>query len=390
VEATATAAAATQTAQAPTPTRQSEVLPDVVTPAGLGDGGDVAYLPAFHVGAGQPETTAAVFGLDAVSKDPVVVGTNIILAIILLIILLVSSTVFNETVNEHRVELQSYAMRLSAPFAWLGDHAKALIPAGAASAGWINWLLGPLLILGVTALVYSLNEPHIAFDGQTALLYSSLLIAIAVSTYVVEGGEALVSHRRFGVNTGVRLVPIAIAIAAGFVILSRLVAFEAPIMYGFVASATALGVVGLERKDAATAIVIPAVALLLISVGAWFLLDPLRDATQDSTTWWAHVPSEAAAAIFVGGVEGLLFVLLPIRFTDGEKVFKWYRSLWFVLFGICLFFFSWAILNPQAKAFDALLEGRVVFVVCMVALYAAVAALIWGYFAFRRRAVAQA
>ncbi len=387
--ATATSQAQTATASAPTPTRESEVL-GAVTPSGSDGGGSPAQRPVFGVGAGEPRTTAAILGFDQISKDAKVIGTNIVLAIILLIVLLLSSTIFNEAVSEHRVELQALGGRLFAPFAWLGDRTAALRPAGLAGNTRLNFLFGPLLLLGVTALVYSFNEPHLAFDGQTALLYSSLLIAIGVTTYIVEGGEALMANRRFGVDAGVRLVPVAIAIAAVFVLISRLVSFDAPIMYGFIASATVLGAAGLDRRDGATAVLVPAIALLAASVGAWLLLPALRDMAQHNSHWWSHVPSEAAAAIFIGGIEGLMFVLLPLRFTDGEKIFRWYRWLWFPLFGICAFLFSWVVLNPQAKAFDAVLEGRVIFVACLVAIYAAVATAFWAYFWQRSRRVVHA
>ena len=103
------------------------------------------------------------------------------------------------------------------------------------------------------------------------------------------------------------------------------------------------------------------------------------------SNWWSHVPSEAAAAIFVGGIEGLLFVLLPLRFTDGEKIFRWYRWLWFPLFGVAAFLFCWVVLNPQAKAFDAVLEGRVIFIACLVGIYAILATGFWAYFWQRHR-----
>jgi len=386
---TAISSAATATTVAlqapPTPTRGSSVLGEVTPPNPPGgSGGSQVPRASFGIGAGEPKTTGAIRGFDQVSKDPKVIGTNIVLAIILLIVLLVSSTVFNEAVSEHRVELQATAARLLSPFHRLGARLSTLAPAGL-DRGPLALLVGPIAMLGVTALVYSFNEPHLAFDGQTALLYSSLLVSIAVITYIVEGGEALMTHRRFGLTTGVRLVPIAIVIAAGFVIMSRLVHFQAPIMYGFIASATVLGAAGLERKDAATAVVVPAIALLAASIGAWLLLPPLRDWTQHNHNWWSHVPSESAAAVFVGGIEGLMFVLLPLRFTDGEKIFRWYRWLWFPLFGVSAFLFCWVVLNPQARAFDSLLEGRVVFIACLVAAYAIVAMGFWAYFWQRSR-----
>jgi hypothetical protein len=156
-------------------------------------------------------------------------------------------------------------------------------------------------------------------------------------------------------------------------------------MYGFIASVAGLGVIGLQSKDAATAVVVPAIAMLLVAIGAWLLLGPLRELAESESAWWTHVPSESAALIFIGGIEGLLFVLLPIRFSDGEKVFRWYKGLWFLMFGTALFFFCWVILNPEAKAFDAMLEGRVIFIASLVAVYAVLAGLFWLFFLLRQR-----
>jgi hypothetical protein len=356
----------------------------ITNPPAGSTGGRPAVRPGAAILFGpEPRTTGNVLALDQLSKSPKVVGTNFLLAIILLIVLLFTSTVFNSTLDEHRVEVQAVARRLTTPFRWFGGIFKRDYPATFAEAAWAERVIGPVLVLGLTCLVYSFNESGFGWNGKTVALFLSMLISIAVSTYIIEGGEVLITTRRFRVPAGVRLFPMAIAIAAGFVLLSRLSSFQAPIMYGFVGSAAALTAVKLEQKDSAFAVALPSLMLLALSVGAWFLLIPLRHASSYSTHWWAHLPSDSAALIFAGGIEGLLFTMIPMRFTDGAKIFRWYRSLWVPLFLIPAFLFSWVLLNPAAKGFDAILEGRVILALCLVGAYAAGTLAFWAFFAIR-------
>jgi len=209
---------------------------------------------------------------------------------------------------------------------------------------------------------------------------------VGLITYVYEGGEALVTSRHHGVPAGVRIFPVALIIATFFVILSRLAGFQAPIMYGFVAAATALIPAELRKDQTAKAVFVPAVILLSVSIGAWLLVGPLRDWSGNSNDWYSVLPGETAALIFVGGIEGLAFAMLPVRFLDGFKVGVWNRLVWLVLLLVPMFFFAWAILNPAAHAFDAVVQRRVVLAIVLVGIYAALAVLVWAYFYLLHRA----
>jgi hypothetical protein len=357
--------------------------PDEGGGAGDGGGGSGADQPSGAPAGPAPKTSGAVLSFGQLSKDPKVIGTNVVLAVILLIVLLATSTIFNETLSENRVQIQAFGHRITAPFRALGAVLSSARPPSLKAPGWLQRAGPPLAILGLTGLIYTFNESNVGFDGKTALLFTSLVIAIGLTTYVYEGGEAIVTQRRFGIRSDVRLFPVAIAIAVGFVLVSRLSDFEAPIMYGFVASATVLAAAGLQHRDSATAVLFPALALLALSVAAWLLLVPLREMSEGSDHWWDYLPGETAALLFVGGVEGLLFVMLPLRFLDGEKIWRWYRWFWFPLFIVPAFLFSWVILNPEAVAFDALIRGRVLFVLSIVGAYAASTFGFWAYFRFR-------
>jgi hypothetical protein len=354
-------------APSPTPTPQSEVLEQTNPPSGGS--------------AGEPRSVAALLAPNQLSTNARVIGTNLILAIILLVALFFSSAVFNSTLEEHRVEVQAFAFRMFAPFRSFGRALPSLWVPGY-GARTVERVIGPILILLLTGFIYTFNSPGIGLNETTLAYFLSLVIGLGIMTYVYEGGEALLTTHRFRTPAAVRLVPIAPVIAVAFVLLSRITGFEVPIMYGFVASATILVAAELEHRHSAFAVLVPAIVLLALSLAAWALLIPFRH-LSNSNEWWSHIPTETAALIFVGGIEGLLFAMIPMRFMDGSKVFRWYRLFWVPLFFIPAFIFSWAILNPEAQAFDSLLQGRVIFALSLVGAYLALALATWAYFAFR-------
>jgi hypothetical protein len=152
-------------------------------------------------------------------------------------------------------------------------------------------------------------------------------------------------------------------------------------MYGFVASTVLLVPAVLDRRQSAISVALPGFALLGLSLLAWGLLPLLRDLAGDRKDWWAQVPPAAAAILFAGGIEGLVLLMLPIRFTDGGRILRWNPLAWLVLFAVPAFIFCWAILNPAAREFDALVERRVLVAVGFVAAYAVLAVSVWTYFA---------
>lgn len=371
------------TPQPPEPTATSTPLSEVLggtnpTPNGPSGGGDGSGA---RTTGGEsfdlPRTTGSLRTAGQLSTDGKVILTNLLLAIILLIILLWSSSMFNDTMSENQDAIEGAIKKLTSP-------ARRLLAFLEGLGGGAGGIIAPLLMLLGSALIYCLADPGVGLNESTLVLFAAFIVGIALTTYVYEGGEAIVTHRAFAVPAGVRVVPFAIAIAAAFVVLSRLIDFPAPVMYGFIAAAVVLGSGELDTRQAGIAITVPATLLLLLSLGAWALVGPLRDAAGDSGDWYAHVPSETAAALFAGAIEGLLFTMIPLRFSDGGKIYRWQKAVWFPLFAIPAFLFTWVILNPQAAELDALLQGRVLFIVGVVLAYAAACLSIWAYFHYQQ------
>lgn len=332
----------------------------------------------------HPETTNAIIAPGDLTLDVGVIGTNMILAFVLLAVLLVSSSLFNDTLAENRYEIEDMLDAVLSPFRKAigfvhGAASSIAIPPRAAR------ILALPVMLVATGFIYSFNDSGVGLNTETMLLFFSLVIGIGIITVVYEGGQALVMQRRFHVEASMDVVPFALGVAAFFVVLSRLVNFQAPILYGFVAAASILRSADVEEGQEGFAVAVPSFILLGLSLLAWGLLGPLRGLSSDSEQWIAHLPDEVAAIVFAGGVEGLVFAMIPLAFTDGIKVFHWQKPVWFVLFAVPAFLFSWVILNPEAESFSALLEGRVVLVFGLVIAYATMTVGIWAYFLYVKR-----
>ena len=355
----------------PTATQVSEVIAQVTEPP--------PTEPPPAVPDVRPETSGAIVALGDMRIDAGVIGTNVVIAFILLAILLLSSSLFNDTLAENQAQIERYLARLTRPLRGLTGFFGAPMAAIGDSSPIVRTLVLPIMLL-LTGLIYSFNEPSVGLNGESFLLFCSLVIGVGVTTYVYEGGQALVTQRRFHIASRMEVVPFAIGIAAVFVLISRLVSFQAPIIYGFVAAASILRSADLDKNQSAQAVAFPAAVLLALSLVAWGLLGPLRSMSGNSEQWFVHLPGETAAIIFAGGVEGLLFTMIPLTFTDGLKLLRWQPITWFVLFAVPAFLFSWVILNPEAEAFSALLEGRLLFAFSVVLAYAALATGVWLFF----------
>jgi hypothetical protein len=137
------------------------------------------------------------------------------------------------------------------------------------------------------------------------------------------------------------------------VVVSRLVDFSPGLVYGFIASAVIVAPAALAKRDDATLVLIPAFGVLVVSVLAFLLLGPVREAARGGEPLPALAES-VLAMIMVGGLEGLFITMIPLTFMDGAIVKDWSRIGWAITFGIVTFL--WWQLPAQP---DSLVSQRV-------------------------------
>ena len=116
----------------------------------------------------------------------------------------------------------------------------------------------------------------------------------------------------------------------------------------------------------------------------------LRPAAEASDSWWLSLLEIVTVTIFVAGLEGVFYAMIPITFMDGATVFEWNKLVWIALFGVATFLFWHLLLNQDGAYLDALQQTRVAVALGLVLLYALVTLGTWLFFlAWDRRAEAR-
>ena len=324
--------------------------------------------------------------LDELSGDPATVTTNLTFSVSALLLILVATTIFNATIKENASEFGTLVGSLTGPFRGLES---AIAAVGSSLPGGSPVLAGVrnVIVLALVAVIYAAVDPGFGFNRQTAVLGLSLALSIGLITLLYEGGQVLVSERAFKANASLRLSTVGILIAIASVIASRLVEMHPGIVLGFVAGSV---VYARDSREHGTIVFLPMLLLLIFSLVALALVEPLRSLSNTSGSWLAVVPETSAVAIFVVGIQALLFNLIPFTFSDGSKVWSWSRPAWLALALPAVFLFVHVLLNRE-EAFGQAVAGasiKTLFAACLI--LTAIAGACWLFFRLRlKRSPAQ-
>ena len=122
----------------------------------------------------------------------------------------------------------------------------------------------------------------------------------------------------------------------------------------------------------------------MAGLGAWLAWSATHLSLGSTPTLVAVAGDAALATLFIAGLEGLVFSLFPMRFLAGEKVFRWNRWVWSLLFGIGAFAVLHFLAHP-GQGYGPL-ESATPFVVAgsLFAGFALVSLGFWAWFRFRK------
>jgi hypothetical protein len=152
-----------------------------------------------------------------------------------------------------------------------------------------------------------------------------------------------------------------------------------------VASNVVVATVVLDRRREAMLVLAPTLALLAASLLAWMAIPAVRPLAESSGAWWQVLIEAALVTVFVAGIEGAFYAMIPITFMDGATVFEWNRLVWVGAFGVVTFLFWHLLLNQDDAYLDALRQTRVAVALGLVLLYGALTLATWLFFRLRGR-----
>jgi hypothetical protein len=234
-----------------------------------------------------------------------------------------------------------------------------------------------VLVTAATAILYGFLDPHIAFDEATISMVLGVGLAIGVAVLV--GGTA---SRRFvkrvrGDEGKLRAYPAALLVAIVCVVISRVASFQPGYLYGIVAGIAFTA--SLTKEDEGKAAARAALAGLVASVVAWIVWIPIGNSASGADANIVVLTLDAfLAAMFVGGLQALVFGFVPVRYLPGAKVWAWSKPVWLLLFGVGSFGFLHVLLHPESD-YDGSLETMLVLFLA----FATASGAFWAYFRLR-------
>jgi hypothetical protein len=284
-----------------------------------------------------------------VSRDPAVIGTNLVFALLFAVVFGFTATLFNSTLRENNEAIMRPLRPLAGSWRRLARRMGGGRDPAAAPPSRAHRLIEATAVVLVGALIYAFLDPGFGFSMSGLALYLSLAITVAVVTCAYEGVQCYYCSRRLSVPTALRFYPAALLIAIACVVVSRLIGFSPGYLYGFAGSIAFLSAVRPSREGRGRIVLLSGVVLLAISLGTWFLAVPVTHAIEGHDLWILHVLQGATIGVFVAGLESLFFGLIPLTFMEGESLLHWNRWVWLATFTFVAFAFWHVLLNKDSR-----------------------------------------
>jgi len=305
--------------------------------------------------------------------SPKVILRNALLAILMLLLILFPSVLFNSTYEENSAEVRGWFAFLNRPTVAIGRlRAKR----------WFKPVaFGLFFLLG--ALIYAFLSPGFGFHRSSLALFLGLLTGLVAVTLVAEVPVILYVRKRHGEEGQIRLLAGSLIVAVVCVAVSRLVHFQPGYLYGIIAGASFSAAV--KDDEQGRGLAVGSAILLAVSIAAWLLWIPVKDAANQPGAGLPILVLDAVlVAIFVTGVEAVVIGLMPLRFLDGHKVFRWHRVWWAILFVVGAFALVHMLLRPGGGYFQTSKNTPLYTMLALFVVFGVVSVAFWAYFAFRK------
>jgi hypothetical protein len=284
----------------------------------------------------------------------------------LVLLIVFPSELFNATLDENYDEVRS----------WFGLGPKR--PEGMRPLHQALALAGFIIAGGV---LYAFLSPDFGLTRTTLALALGLSVSLALITIVFRLPFLLHSKQRHGEWARLKVLPGTALVAVACVGLSRLLNFQPGYLYGLIA--------GLEFRrepeDTTGRLTsLAALTILIIGLVTWAARAPVAAAAaREGAGFWIVAADACLAAIFVAGLETLVFSLIPLRFLEGTKVTRWSRAAWVALFASGVFAFVHILLQPSSGYVGHTQAGQKWVVIALFVGFGILSIGFWAYFRFR-------
>ncbi|MFI6471712.1 FGLLP motif-containing membrane protein [Streptomyces sp. NPDC050516] len=211
--------------------------------------------------------------------------------------------------------------------------------------GWLR--MGGYALGGGALVVWADATTHWSAQTAVKVIGAAAGMLLILMTYE-KTKDSLMRPGRGGVPAELRVVPAGLALAVVMAGLSRWLESPVPYVYGLVAVYLVLGapprVPGGVPKG--QAVLVGGICTLAASLLVWTLGTPLVETGRDADPGsMAYVLAYTVGLAVVGGVEVVVFGMLPLSGMDGRVLKEWNKPAWYALYLVALTFFFHVLLS---------------------------------------------
>lgn len=300
------------------------------------------------------------------------IAQNLALAAILVLLLVFPSQLFNSTFDKHHERIQAPWRKR------FGRSKKAASSANDASSARRAAVYGGVVLVG--AVLAGFLDPHFGFKTASY----ALLIGVIASTLFGAASGGLINRgyrraRDFSASAILVAVPAGLAIAFACVVVSRSVHFQPGYLYGLVGGISF--VVALDKREAGRAHFFVFFIGLIVAIVGWLLFVPVSQAANGAHPGLGVLAVDAfLSAVFIGGIEGALFTLVPLRFLPGHDVARWSWIGWGLLAFATSFLFVDVLLRPETGYLGQSSSASAFVTYGLFAIFGLTSIAFWGWF----------
>jgi hypothetical protein len=307
---------------------------------------------------------------DDLLTDPAAVTQSLLLALLFLLLAAFPGQLINKTLEENYDEVAG----------WFARGGRAVAGVREALARFWKRRSGVLTFVALSAVLYGFLSPDFGPTFESVAALVGILAGLAVVIATFELPKKFVQTRILGDRGRLEVQPLTIFVAIACVFVSRVADFQPGYLYGLVAGWAFAAPLG--ARDEGKAAAWTAVWMLIVALGAWIAL-PIAEATFAGQPLVLTALAAGLATVFVGGLEGLLFELVPLRFLRGQALMAWRRGLWAVLFLAAGFAFAHILLTTTSGYLGSTRVSPLASAVILFVGFGIASVLFWGYFRFR-------
>ena len=302
---------------------------------------------------------------------------DLLLVAVLGLLMVFPAQIFNSTYEENHERIARFAGRFRRRRRSEEGAAPAAVP------GRFRRVAVFVVSAGLGTVLGGLLDPGFGANRATAALligvFVALLVAVAIATL---SGWTFRTARHRPHSWYLRAIPSGLVVAVACVLVSRLTDFAPGYLYGILGGAVFAGV--LEKRTEGRAETVTLIAGLLVALGAWIAFEPVAHAANAAhPNLGVLVADSLLGCLFIGGIEGMLFSLIPLRFLPGHRVRQWGWVPWVLLTALTLYVFVHVLLMPSAGYLGRSTSASTNVTIALFGAFGVLSMVFWAWFRFR-------